>query len=337
MNRYIAALLTAAFGITVIPALPVYMAGRREMQDERPAVTEEVRPVSTEDSFRVLDINTGKILDVSLRDYLIGAAAAEMPVSFEPEAIKAQIVAAHTYALRQCMRERETPTPELGGADFSNDTSRYQGYFTEKEMRRCFGTGYDGSYAKLSAAVDEVMPYVLTYGGEPIIAAFHSMSPGRTESAGDVWGTPVDYLVPVDSSADMSAPRYTEESRFPEPVLRKRLIDAFPDIRLGSDPARWITVGETTESGTVLTALAGDRSVTGSELREALGLRSACFTVEPADDGITVTTRGFGHGVGLSQYGADSMAAEGSTWREILEHYYPGCCIEAASQTGCSS
>ena len=196
-------------------------------------------------------------------------------------------------------------------------------------MKSCYGSAYEESIAKLSAAVDEVMPYVLTYGGEPIIAAFHSMSPGRTESAGDVWGTPVEYLVPVDSTADISAPRYMEEARFPEPVLRKRLTEAFPGINLGSDPAQWISVGETTESGTVLTALAGDRCVTGNELREALGLRSACFTVAGAEDGITVTTRGFGHGVGLSQYGADAMARDGSSWHEILEHYYPGCTIEA--------
>lgn len=331
MNRYLSSLLITAIGIIVIPALPVCIAGLKEAPEEPTAVT-ETAPVTvrTENSFRVLDINTGKVLDVPLRDYLIGAAAAEMPVSFGEEAIKAQIVAAHTYALRQCLRERQSPTPELSGADFSNDTSKYQGYFTEKDMRRCYGTCYDENIAKLSAAVDEVMPYVLTYGGEPIIAAFHSMSPGRTESAGDVWGTPVDYLVPVDSSADISAPRYTEEARFPEPVLRKRLTDAFPDIKLGSDPAKWIVVGETTESGTVLTALAGDRSVTGNDLREALGLRSACFTVEGTEEGITVTTRGFGHGVGLSQYGADAMAKDGATWREILEHYYPGCTIEAA-------
>ena len=335
MNRYITALFTVAAGVILLPALPVYIAGRREVPEEIPPVAETApeSPVSTESSFRVLDINTGKVLDVPLRDYLIGAAAAEMPVSFEPEAIRAQVVAAHTYALRQCLRERQSPTPELGGADFSNDTSKYQGYFTEKEMRRCYGTCYDANIGKLAAAVDEVMPYVLTYGGEPIIAAFHSMSPGRTESAGDVWGTPVDYLVPVDSSADTSAPRYTEEARFPEPVLRKRLTEAFPEIRLGSDPAKGIVVGETTESGTVLTALAGDRSVTGNELREALGLRSACFTVEGTEDGITVTTRGFGHGVGLSQYGADAMAKEGHSWREILEHYYPGCTIEAADMS----
>ncbi|MBO4877450.1 MAG: stage II sporulation protein D [Ruminococcus sp.] len=333
MNRYLASLLTIAIGVTVIPALPVYLSGRRT-QPESPVIAGQAQETAGTDRkcFRVLDIASGEILAVPLRDYLIGAAAAEMPVSFEPEALKAQIVAAHTYALRQCMREETSPTPELRGADFSNDTSRYQGYFTESRMRSCYGSTYDESVAKLSAAVDEVMPYVLTYGGEPIIAAFHSMSPGRTESAGDVWGTPVDYLVPVDSPADTSAPRYMEEARFPEPVLRKRLTDAFPGIDLGSDPAQWITVRETTQSGTVLTALAGDRSVTGNELREALGLRSACFTVAGSEDGITVTTRGFGHGVGLSQYGADAMAAEGSSWREILEHYYPGCTIEAAAE-----
>lgn len=331
MNRYITAVIAAAAAITIIPAIPVYISGRmnKPAAPHTAVIPEAEMPEQPagEGFYKVLDVNTGEVMKVPVRDYLIGAAAAEMPASFEPEALKAQIVAAHTYAVRQVLREKESPTPELCGADLSNDTAKYQGCLTDSQIRHYYGTAYEGNMEKLSSAVDEVMPYIMTYAGEPIIAAFHSMSSGVTESAENAWGTPVDYLVPVDSAADTEAPRYSEEARYPQPVLEKRLTDAFPGVVLGEDMTGWVVPGRTTPSGTVLDAAVGDMTVTGSDLRTALGLRSACFTVTYRDGEAVFTTHGFGHGVGMSQYGANAMAKSGSSWREILEHYYPGCCI----------
>lgn len=324
-----------AAAVLVIPAVPVYFSGKgraasAEISSDE-TVSEEAPPekAAKEDNepYKVLDVSTGEVIEVSQRDYVIGAVCAEMPATFEEEALKAQAVAAHTYAERQRLREKENPTPELCGADFSNDTSKYQGYFTENQAKQYFGENFEMNYAKITEACDEVIDYIITYEDEPIISAFHSMSSGKTESAENAWGAAVEYLVPVDSGYDTSAPKYLEEVRYTKDVLKSKLEAAFSGIALGEDFSEWITVAGTSDSGTVLTAAVGDKTVSGNDIRTALALRSACFTVQYEGDEAVFTTKGYGHGVGMSQYGANAMAAEGKTWREILEHYYQGCTI----------
>ncbi len=255
-----------------------------------------------------------------------------MPATFEPEALKAQAVAAHTYAERQRLRELENPTPELCGADFSNDSSKYQGYFTQSQTKQYFGENYEINYTKISEAVSAVSDYIITYEDEPIISAFHSMSSGKTVSADIAWGSSVVYLVAVDSSFDTSAPKYLEEVVCEKEVLREKLTSAFSGITLGEDFTKWISIASVSDSGTVLTAAVGDKTVSGSDLRIALGLRSACFEVRCEGENAIFTTKGYGHGVGMSQYGANSMAVEGKSWQEILMHYYPGCEIEKIAE-----
>lgn len=339
MKKYLFSACLLGLSILIIPAVPVFLAEASVTAAEAPGKTAEISEYIfdgtdySSEPYKVLDVNSGEVIEVPVREYVIGAVCAEMPASFEPEALKAQAAAAHTYAERQRIREREAPTAGLAGADFSNDTSKYQGYFDESRIRLCFGDNYDEYYAKISAAADEVLPYIITYDDEPIISAFHSMSSGKTESAENVWGTAVDYLVPVDSSFDKEAPRYTEEARFDKEFLHTRLEAAFPGIALGDDMTKWIVPAEISDSGTVLTARAGDMTVSGSDIRAALGLRSADFEVKYENSEAVFTTRGFGHGVGMSQYGANAMAAAGSTWQEIIGHYYPGCKIERISPT----
>ena len=346
MKKYISQLLALSLSVMVIPAIPVYISGRAGKSAEKPETSvtgdvpekseapeipdsgseapEEVPAAELTEPYRVLDMASGEIIEVTVRDYVIGAVCAEMPASFHEEALKAQAVAAHTYAERQRIRESRNPTADLMGADFSNDTSKYQGYFTQDQARQFLGEAYDESYAKISAAVDEVLPYILTYEDEPIVAAFHSMSAGKTESAENAWGASAPYLIPVESSYDTAAPRYREEIRLTKEVLRQKLETAFAGIVLGEDFSSWIRTEENSDSGTVLKAWAGDRIVSGNEHRLALSLRSACFDVRFEGEEAVFTTRGYGHGVGMSQYGADSMADEGRSWKEILSHYYSG-------------
>lgn len=151
-------------------------------------------------TYRMLDITSGRVEEISVRDYVIGAVCAEMPATFEPDALKAQAVAAHTYAERQHLLESASPTAALCGADFSNDSSQYQAYFTENQARQYYGDNFETAYAKVTQAVDDVLPYVLEYDGAPIIAAFCSMSAGVTESAENIWGSKVEYLVPAKKS-----------------------------------------------------------------------------------------------------------------------------------------
>lgn len=274
-------------------------------------------------SYRMLDITSGKVEEISVRDYLIGAVCAEMPATFEPEALKAQAVAAHTYAERQHLIEQANPTPELCGADFSNDSTQYQAFFTKNQAMRYYEDDFETYYAKITEAVDAVLPYILSYDGEPIIAAFCSMSSGMTESAETVWGSDIAYLTSVESSADTEAPRYLETAAFSQQELCKLIQTAYPDAVWDGDPNSWISIDKTSEAGTVLTVTVGGVTMTGQELRNLLELRSAAFEAAYEDGTFVFTTRGFGHGVGMSQYGANAMAKEGKTWKEILAHYYP--------------
>ena len=261
--------------------------------------------------------------ELFLEKYLTRVVPSEMPATYEKEALKAQAVAAHTYAERQHLLEQSHPTAELCGADFSNDSSQYQACFTENQARQYYGDNFEASYAKITAAVDEVLPYVLEYDGTPIIAAFCSMSAGTTESAETVWGSKVEYLVPVESEADTSAPRYLETASFTGEEFQAAVQDALPDAVWDTDMAKWVQVGACSQSGTVLEVTVGGKTCSGQELRQMLGLRSAVFSVDVQDGKLVFTTKGYGHGVGMSQYGANAMAKDGADWQEILCHYYP--------------
>lgn len=327
MKKILLSVVLLAVCTAVIPAVPACLSGNGTEKNPDVVLEEYIFTEFSDEPYKVLDVSSGQVLEVPVRDYVIGAVCAEMPASFETEALKAQAVTAHTYAERQRNAQKN---PELNGADFSNDTSKYQGYFTDSQIKHYFGDNYDEYYTKISRAVDEVLPYILTYDEEPAIAAFHSMSSGMTESAENAWGTPVAYLVPVDSSYDTSAPRYTEEVTFDKALLKNCLETAF-DVTLGDNMTEWVVPAEISQSGTVLTALVDGKTVTGNEIRTALDLRSADFSVDYTDEKAVFTTKGFGHGVGMSQYGANAMAQEGKSWREILEHYYTGCSISEVS------
>lgn len=288
------------------------------------------------DNLKVLDFTSGQVIELSLRDYVIGAVLAEMPASYHEEALKAQAVAARTYAVRQREKQRISPDPELMGADISNDSTKYQAYFTPEQAKAFYGVGYESYLEKVSAAVDSTGSDVIVYEGEPIVAAFHSTSGGKTESAEAVWGSPVEYLVPVDSSEDEKSPSYLEEKVFTEAELKARLETSLKNAELDGDPESWLKIEERSESGTVVKMTAGGSELSGADFRQIFSLRSANFTVEYSAKGGTfsITTKGSGHGVGMSQYGANAMANGGSDYKEILLHYYNGAKIADMSDVG---
>lgn len=331
MRKYLAILGGFTASLVLLTAVPAKISGKN-VSGQAPAVsTGATKAAESEASadaktYAMLDITSGKVEKISVRDYVIGAVCAEMPATFEPEALKAQAVAAHTYAERQHRMEQERPTPELCGADFSNDSSLYQACFTENQARRYYGDNFEAAYAKICQAADEVLPYLLEYEEEPIIAAFCSMSAGKTESAEAVWGSPVAYLISVDSEADTAAPKYLETKSVTPEDFRAAVEEICPDAVWDEDPGKWIQVGTCTEAGTVQSVTVGGAAVSGQDLRRCLGLRSAAFSViyDAEKKEFIFTTKGYGHGVGMSQYGANAMAKEGADWKEILQHYYPG-------------
>ena len=271
--------------------------------------------------YHVLDIASNEILEVSVRDYIIGAVGAEMPVSFETEALKAQAVAAHTYAERQVILAENRP--DLNGADFSNDPEQYQAFYTTEQLQELYGDNFNAYYEKLCDVVDAVLPEILFYDNEPIIAAFHAMSSGKTESAQNVWGSEVAYLQSVDSSSDISAPKYQQEISYSPEQVQELLTSAHTGLILGTDTEHWFGEPTYSDAGTVLQIPVGTSIFTGQELRNIFSLRSASFEITYQDKNFIFTTHGYGHGVGLSQYGANAMALQGSNYREILAYYYP--------------
>lgn len=270
------------------------------------------------DRFLIQDASTGQVLELSRREYLIGAVAAEMPVSWPDEALKAQAVAAHSYAL-YC---RDHAAPDSIGW-LTADPARRQGCLTDPVLRSYWGTAYETNYARLAALVDEVEHTVLLCDGAPACASYFAISNGRTEASENVWGTALPYLVAVDSSTDLSADNYLYTVQFTTEQMQQTLtgLGLLPDP---AAPASWFGEAALTPSGYVASLPVCGQSVTGPALRKALGLRSACFTVQYQEGSFLLTTKGYGHGVGLSQWGAKALAEQGQSAEEILAHYFPG-------------
>lgn len=335
MKKRILTHLLLSLLLTALPIIPALAARGMERTDgadaELPEFVEftmetaasEAAVQNSEPPYLVLDTASGEVMEVAVRDYVIGAVCAEMPASFETEALKAQAVAAHTYAHRLMLLAQNGTDDSLKGAYFSNDSSKFQAYYTDAQIREAFGIHYDAYYTKIAAAVDAVLEEILTYEEEPIIAAFHAMSGGMTESAEHVWGTQVAYLIPVDSSSDTEAPLYEQTAVFSAEEVQQRLEAARDGLIFSGSPEDWLTIAEVSDSGTVLRLNAGNCIFTGSEIRSIFSLRSAVFTISYADGDFSFTTKGYGHNVGMSQYGANAMAQEGKDYREILQYYYP--------------
>lgn len=322
------AVLPVLFARRLQTAVPSQMEQEQQMHPLKSKEKEE--EVSCQDKvmewepFLIQDRSTGEIKQVEVRDYVLGALCAEMPPVFDSEALKAQAVSAHTWAL-YCQNSARSAGKEF---DFSADPSHWQGYVTEEQVRERFGDSFEQYWGKLSRAAESVwQEIVVDSEQQPIVAAYHAISSGQTESAENVWGNPLSYLTPVDSKGDIHAQGYEKTVSFSWEELRAKLSLAKPAPKLGDEPADWIAVLERSPSGYVTQVQVGDQQMSGIELRELLGLRSSNFELSVREDGVSITTYGYGHGVGLSQYGADYLARQGRNYREILEHYYPGAVV----------
>ena len=242
-----------------------------------------------------------------------------MPVSWPDEALKAQAVAAHSYALYR----RDHSTGE-NCAWFTADPARRQGCLTDAVLHSYWGTAYAANYARLSALVDAVQTQVLYYEDAPAGTSYFAMSNGRTEASEKVWGTALPYLVPVDSSTDTAADNYEYTLNLSAAQLQQLLAERLGIAADLSQQAQWFGTPVLTPSGYVDSLPVCGQTVQGTALRKALGLRSACFTVVCQSGTFSFTTRGYGHGVGMSQWGAKALAEQGADYRTILAHYYPG-------------
>ena len=281
------------------------------------------------DFFEIYDKTEKKINKVSARDYVIGAVGAEMPPTFNEEALKAQAIASHTLAVRNRLYHMEHPDKSLKGGDFDADPTNRKGYVTKETLKKMYGDNFLYYYQKLENACDEVMDKILLYEKEPIISVYHSTSCGVTESAENVWQQEKNYLKPVKSEGDLLSPSYETTVIFPKEETDSIIKERYRDIKLSENPTEWFKIISRSPSGYVLLIDVGNVTLSGKNIRELFGLRSTDFDVEYKNDSFIFTVRGYGHGVGMSQYGADYMARQGLSYEEILKHYYTDVTIGA--------
>ncbi len=272
--------------------------------------------------YKFLIEKTGEIIEVPLKDYLIGSVFAQLPADFEKEAIKAQILIAHTYILKQHLMQKENPSPNLKGADFSDNSAKCYAWYNKAQAKKLYGNKFDEKLSKISKIVDEVIDYVITYDDKLILTAFHSISSGITDSAKDVWKDNIPYLQSTQSVWDQSESEFSETKEFTTDELKARLITNIDNVTLKDDTSNWIKIKETTNTGTVLKLDIGNKEITGEELSNILSLRSSCFDISYKDNKFFITTKGIGHNVGLSQYGANTLAKQGKNFENILKYYY---------------
>lgn len=237
---------------------------------------------------------------VNLDDYLLGVVAGEMPANFETEALKAQVVASRTFVYNRNLSV--------------DNTTNSQVYLSEDKMKENWGNKYDEYYQKISTAIKETKNEVMKYQGDYISALFFSSSNGYTENVEDYFeSSPLPYLRSVDSHWDLTIdPKNTRQVSFTKQELKEKF--NCQDINFNIIAYK--------KSGRVATLSVGGKNYSGRQVREKLGLSSSCFTVEYVNNKYVFTTKGSGHGVGMSQYGAQGMALEGSDYKEILNHYY---------------
>ena len=269
----------------------------------------------------------GQVAQMTMADYLWGVVAAEMPASFEPEALRSQAVCARTYSLWKLRAKSH----EGEGADICADSTCCQAYLSQEDAAQRWGEGTASAYtAKIASAVADTDGQVLTYEGSPIQAVFFSSASGATEDASAVWGKALPYLVSVDSPEGDEVPNYRSTVTLTADQVRKTVSEAGLDCDLSGEPSGWFQSLTRTASGRVASVELGGVALSGGAVRNLLALRSTCFDVDEAEGVFTFSVTGYGHGVGMSQYGANAMAKEGSGWRDILAHYYTG----AQLQTG---
>ncbi|MFA9560201.1 stage II sporulation protein D [Evansella sp. AB-rgal1] len=257
------------------------------------------------------------IEEVLFEDYIVGVVAMEMPARYDLDALKAQALAARTYIIQHLTSENVLGLPD--GADVT-DTELHQVYASEDELRERWGAEYEKNIARVKQAVFETQGKVITFNGQPITASYFSTSNGYTENSEDYWTHEFPYLRSVESPWDLDSPRYLGEKTIPVSDFQSRL-----SVTLSGQTAG--TVLDRTAGGNVARVEIGGKEFTGREIRNLLDLDSTDFTLTRRGNNIIIETRGWGHGVGMSQFGADGMAKEGYTYQEIIEHYYAGVTI----------
>lgn len=257
-----------------------------------------------------------------LNEYLVGVVGGEMPASFPLEALKAQAVAARTYAVRR-MACYGGEGCGKDGADICTDSSCCQAYTSPQELKANFGENARRYMDKLTEAVYSTDGEVILYNGSPIEALYHSSAGGRTEDAQNVFSSALPYLVGVESPGEEGS-KYHGEKQYTPREFAASVNKKWPKAKLDRKKlSSQVEILSRYDSGQVEKLRLNKITVSGKDMRKLLDLNSANFTIDISDT-VLVRTVGYGHGVGMSQYGARAMALSGADYKEILTHYYTG-------------
>lgn len=344
MNRAI--LTTLIFLVIVMLAVPTILVTIQANIESDPAAKKSESKAKKQNVDLIIEEDAAHIpvyltqekrtVHVPLEAYVRGVVAAEMPADFNIEALKAQALAARTYIIDRVARQDFSDMERLYGESakdaWVSDTVQHQVFYTDEQLKQNWGSAYREKSSRINEAVNETQAQVITYDGRPIYAAFFSTSNGKTENSEDYWQDAYPYLRSVDSSWDREAPAYEAEpavfslSQFTQTLEQhtgKRIA-----VPASAGQKDWIDIVSKTEGDNIAELKVGDQTFTGREIREALDLRSSDFSWKIEGDRISFSTRGYGHGVGMSQWGANLMAADGKTAEQIVTHYYQGVQVE---------
>lgn len=273
---------------------------------------------------RLLHKKNNEIEEVDLDEYLCNVVSAEMPADYEKEALKAQAIVARTYTIYKAKN------PKHENSDICDDSTCCQAWISKEDrFSRWQEDKRENNWEKIRQAVKETQGKIITYNNEPINAFFHSNSGGTTEVPVNVWGgSNYPYLQVVQTSGEEGYNQYSSEAELTNEELINKLKDKYSDIQIDFNNDQDIKVLEYTDSNRVKTIKFGNHEIAGVEARSILGLKSTNFEIIKEPGKIKFSVKGYGHGVGMSQTGADAMAKEGKTCEEIIQHFYVGVRIE---------
>ena len=332
LNFVLLLTLTALFMpvLTVGFALEPQAEQAEEVFESNPVIRENQliqKSKSTYDEKTVVTLyHQGKTEEISLKDYLTGVLAAEMPAGFPEEALKAQAVAARTYTMyKQQLYKGENIPESHHGAELCDDPAHCEAYTDlETQAEALWGERHTVYRQRIIEAVEATDGIILVYEEEPIAAVFCAASGEKTENAKDIWGSSLPYLVSVDSPGGSDCSQYEGTKRISQQQFVGLIQEKWPDTDFSEPPTAWFRDSHRSDAGSIIDVLVGGVRVSGSEVRQVLGLNSANFKVRVEEGDLVFSTIGYGHGVGLSQYGARYMAIAGERYDQILRHYYPG-------------
>lgn len=297
--------------------------------------TEENNTTKTEDmnpyylkyqKIKLLHTNTGEVEELDMNEYLYGVVSAEMPASYEKEALKAQAIVARTYTIYQAMNNSK----KHENADICDDYTCCQAWISKDDRFSKWNENEaESNWQKIVECVNETTGKIIVYNGEPINAFFHSNSGGITETSLNIWGgIDYPYLKSVETIGEDGYNQYSSEVILTKEELINKMKEKYSDFEIDFNTEECIKILELTSSNRVKTIKIGNKEIAGTEARSIFGLKSTNFTFQIDGENIKFSVTGYGHGVGMSQTGADSMAKSGANYEEIIKHFYTGVEIQ---------